>query len=70
MRRCGGGFEGGDGASTPAGPPQLDIVFTVVTRLEVPQLRAMVRRLDPDAFIIQHIIEDTVGGMIKRRPLH
>ena len=26
--------------------------------------------LDPEAFIIQHVIEDTVGGMIKRRPLH
>lgn len=47
-----------------------DIVFTVVTRLELPQLRTEVRRIDPHAFLIQQSIDDTEGGMVKKRPLH
>ena len=47
-----------------------DIVFTVVTRLELPRLREQVKRLDPHAFIVQHRVDDAVGGMLKRRPLH
>ncbi|GAB3326588.1 YitT family protein [Hymenobacter humi] len=47
-----------------------DIVFTVVTRLELPQLRAEVQRIDPQAFIIQYGIDDAQGGIIKKRPLH
>lgn len=48
----------------------MDIVFTVVTRLELPQLRAEVRSIDPKAFVIQYRIDDTEGGMVKKRPLH
>ena len=47
-----------------------DIIFTVVTRLELPQLRAEVQRIDPHAFIVQYGIDDAQGGIIKRRPLH
>ncbi len=61
--------KGGYGSHGVA-PPELDILFTVVTRLEVPKLRATISRLDPDAFVFQHVIEDTVGGILKRRPLH
>ncbi|GAA4367662.1 YitT family protein [Hymenobacter saemangeumensis] len=46
------------------------IIFTVVTRLELPGLREEVKRLDPNAFIVQHSVDDAVGGMLKRRPLH
>ncbi|GAB3836498.1 YitT family protein [Hymenobacter jeollabukensis] len=47
-----------------------DIVFTVVTRLELPQLRTEVRRIDPAAFLIQQTVDDAEGGMVKKRPLH
>ena len=47
-----------------------DIIFTVVTRLELPQLRAEVQRIDPHAFIVQYGIDDAQGGIIKKRPLH
>lgn len=49
---------------------EMNIVFTVVTRLELPQVREEVKRLDPHAFLVQHSIDDAVGGMLKRRPLH
>jgi uncharacterized membrane-anchored protein YitT (DUF2179 family) len=48
----------------------IDIVFTVVTRLEIPALRKEIKLIDPDAFLIQHSIDDTDGGMVKRRSLH
>ncbi|HEX4448595.1 MAG TPA: YitT family protein [Polyangiaceae bacterium] len=47
-----------------------DIVFTVVTRLELPGLRGAIDRIDPRAFVIQQGIDDAAGGMLKRRPLH
>ncbi len=48
----------------------MDIVFTVVTRLELPALRSGIDRVDPRAFVFQHGIDDARGGMLKRRPLH
>jgi uncharacterized membrane-anchored protein YitT (DUF2179 family) len=47
-----------------------DIVFTVVTRLELPALRAAVQEVDPRAFIVQYRIDDAQGGIIKKRALH
>ena len=47
-----------------------DIVFTVVTRLELPGLRAEVLEIDPHAFIIQYRVDDAQGGILKRRALH
>ena len=47
-----------------------DIVFAVVTRLELPELRKVIERIDPKAFVVQHSVDDAAGGMLKRRPLH
>lgn len=47
-----------------------DILFTVVTRLELPRLREEVRTLDAKAFIVQHSVDDALGGIIKKRPFH
>lgn len=46
------------------------ILYCVITRLEVSKLLTEVEKIDADAFIVQHTIRDTRGGMIKRRPLH
>jgi len=48
----------------------VDIVYTVVTRLEVSKLTAGIERIDPNAFVVMNSIKDTKGGMIKKRPLH
>lgn len=45
-------------------------LFCVVTRLEVSRLISEVDRIDPEAFVIQHSIRDTRGGMIKKRKVH
>lgn len=47
-----------------------EIIFTVVTRLEVGSLQTIINNIDPDAFIIQHSINDMQGGMMKKRRLH
>ncbi len=49
---------------------QTDIVFTVTTRLEIPSLKREVMAIDPSAFIIQQSIDDTTGGLLKRKALH
>ncbi|MCO4291667.1 YitT family protein [Solitalea sp. MAHUQ-68] len=49
---------------------EIDIVFTVITRLEVSKLRSEIEKIDPRAFVIMHSINETKGGIIKRRPLH
>lgn len=46
------------------------ILFCVVTRLEVTALLNEIENIDPAAFVLQHPIKETKGGMIKKRPLH
>lgn len=63
--RSDGGF-GTKGQSLP----DRDVLFCVVTRLEVSKLILEVEKIDPTAFVIQYPIRDTKGGMIKKRPLN
>jgi uncharacterized membrane-anchored protein YitT (DUF2179 family) len=46
-----------------------DIVFTVITRLEISRLQTELDALDPHAFMVMHSIRDTKGGMIKKRAM-
>ncbi|HEY0058377.1 MAG TPA: YitT family protein [Flavisolibacter sp.] len=47
-----------------------EILFTVVTRLELGSLNTLIKSIDPEAFIIQHSINDVHGGIVKKRALH
>ncbi|WP_027137070.1 YitT family protein [Gaetbulibacter saemankumensis] len=46
-----------------------DIIYTVVTRLELAKLQTEIDKIDRKAFIIMGIVKDLKGGMIKRKPL-
>ncbi len=59
----------GYGVDGMANDPR-DIIFTVATRLEIPTLKQEILNIDPRAFIVQQSIEDTTGGLIKRKGLH
>ena len=48
----------------------LDIIFTVVTKLEMSKLQSAIRQIDSDAFVIQQQIADLKGGVVKRHALH
>jgi uncharacterized membrane-anchored protein YitT (DUF2179 family) len=46
-----------------------NILYTVVTRLELSKLNAEIEIIDKDAFVVMNSIKDTKGGMIKKRRL-
>ena len=48
---------------------ETDIVYTLITRLELSKLETEIEKIDKDAFIVMHSIKDAKGGMIKKRPL-
>ncbi|PWK26527.1 uncharacterized membrane-anchored protein YitT (DUF2179 family) [Arcicella aurantiaca] len=47
----------------------IEIIYTVVTRLELNKLNEAIKNIDPEAFVVMSSIKDTKGGMIKKRPL-
>ncbi len=49
---------------------EIDILYSVITRLEVAKLNTEIEKIDPAAFVIMNSIKDTRGGMIKKRMLH
>ncbi len=47
----------------------IDIVYTVITRLELNKLNTEIMKIDPNAFVVMNSVKDTKGGMIKKRSL-
>ncbi|MDF7821138.1 YitT family protein [Runella sp. MFBS21] len=48
---------------------EFDIIYTVVTRLELNRLNTEIQTIDPHSFVVMSSIKDTKGGMIKKRAL-
>jgi uncharacterized membrane-anchored protein YitT (DUF2179 family) len=48
---------------------ETDIVYTVVTRLELNKLNTEIEKIDPNAFVVMSSVKDTKGGIVKKRPL-
>lgn len=49
---------------------EVDIIFTVVTRLEVRRLRDTVYEIDPKAFIFTQTVREPQGGIVKEIVKH
>jgi uncharacterized membrane-anchored protein YitT (DUF2179 family) len=49
---------------------ETDIIYTVITRLELNKLNSEIEKIEPNAFVVMNSVKDTKGGMIKKRPLH
>jgi len=47
----------------------IDIIYILVTRLELTKLETEIEKIDQNAFITMHSVKDAKGGMIKKRPL-
>lgn len=47
----------------------MDIIYTVITRLEISKLSTEIDKIDSNAFVVMNSIKDTKGGMVKKRPL-
>lgn len=46
---------------------EIDILYSVVTRLEISRITAEIQLIDKDAFVMMQSVKDTRGGMIKKR---
>ncbi len=45
----------------------VDIIFTVVTRLELRRLKNLVYEVDPKAFVFANTVKEASGGIVKRK---
>ncbi len=48
---------------------ETDIIYTVITRLELNKLTAEIEKIESNAFVVMNSVKDIKGGMIKKRPL-
>ena len=62
-------YSGKSGYGRSGEKKDLDIVYTVITRLELNKLNSEINRIEPDAFVVMSSVKDTKGGMIKKRRL-
>lgn len=46
-----------------------NIIYTIITRLEIAKLQTETEKIDPNAFMVMSTVKDMKGGMIKKRPL-
>jgi uncharacterized membrane-anchored protein YitT (DUF2179 family) len=46
---------------------EIDVIFSVITRLELQRLKTEIAKIDPDAFVVENSVNDIKGGMIKKR---
>jgi uncharacterized membrane-anchored protein YitT (DUF2179 family) len=60
---------GGLGSTGPTDSDR-DILYCVVTRLEIGQVKSAVTDIDPAAFITTHALSDVHGGLVKKPVFH
>jgi uncharacterized membrane-anchored protein YitT (DUF2179 family) len=49
---------------------EVDIIYTVITRLELNKLKAELEKIEPKAFVVMSSVKETKGGIVKKRRLH
>jgi uncharacterized membrane-anchored protein YitT (DUF2179 family) len=52
------------------GISDMEIIFTIVTKLEIGKVKKIVNDVDESAFIYYFPISSAKGGVLKKRPLH
>jgi len=50
-------------------PEPIEMLYTVMTRLELSGLKKEVQKIDPNVFMTMVSINDIKGGMIKKRTI-
>lgn len=46
-----------------------DVIYSVITRLELQRMKTEIAKIDENAFVVENSVNDIKGGMIKKRPL-
>ena len=62
-------YKGKRGFGSHGERDDIDIIYTVITRLELNKLNTEIIKIDPNAFVVMNSVKDTKGGMIKKRAL-
>lgn len=62
-------YAGKGGFGTRGNSYDKDILYTVVTRLELAKLQTEIDKIDRKAFVTMSLVKDLKGGMIKKKPL-
>jgi uncharacterized membrane-anchored protein YitT (DUF2179 family) len=62
-------YKGKQGYGKSGETADRDILYTIITRLELSKLKTAVLKIDPEAFVVTSSVKDTKGGIIKKRPL-
>jgi len=62
-------FNGKSGFGKRGELRQVDILYSVITRLELNKISTEIQKIDPNSFVVMTSVKDIKGGMIKKRPL-
>lgn len=62
-------YKGKSGYGKKGETQDTDIIYTVITRLELSKLQNEIDKIEPDVFMVMSSVKDTKGGIIKKRPL-
>jgi uncharacterized membrane-anchored protein YitT (DUF2179 family) len=62
-------YSGKGGFGDRGNSEELEIIYTVITRLELNKLESEIELIEPTAFVVMSSVKDTKGGMIKKKPL-
>lgn len=64
-------FRGHGGmGSTGVSDEEREILYCVITRLEIGTVKSVVIEIDDQAFITQHALSDVQGGLLRRKVMH
>lgn len=63
-------YKGQRGYGKKGETKDVDIIYTVVTQLEISRLKTEIEKIEPNAFFVMNNVKDAKGGVIKKRPLH
>lgn len=62
-------YKGRGGYGKQGHTDEKNIIYTVITRLEISKLNTEIEKIDPNAFVVMTTVKDIKGGMIKKRRL-
>lgn len=62
-------YQGKSGHGKTGEKTEIDIIYTVITRLELSKLKSELEKIDRNAFVVMSSVKDIKGGMVKKRPL-
>ena len=60
-------YKGAKGIGKRGERDDLDIIYTVITRLEINKLNTEIEKITPTAFVVMSTVKDTKGGLIKKK---